>query len=125
MGKFYLDNKLVWFRHRAEKDHKKKLLDGGTLVAASDKVDALRFFCKDGTTPPKNLRISDHNQALLAVIGANGYIGHLDAESSVIMRRFLKKHPEFDEGCPAHIVDSEQWSGAYIVHVGIEPSRKK
>lgn len=120
MGIFYLANKHKWFRHRAEKAHQNQLAAGGSLVAAADKVDTLRFYCKDESTPPKNIRISDHGQATVAVIGQNGLIGHLDEASSQVMRRFLAENPDLQDYCPAFIVATEEWSGGYIIRIGLD-----
>lgn len=125
MGKFYLDNKHKWFRHRAEKAHKKRLAAGGSLAATTERLDALRFYCKDASVPPKNIRISDQGQAHIAVIGANGYIGHLDEGSSKAARQFFAENPEFSDFCPAYIVEAEDWSGGYIVRVGFDPRRNR
>lgn len=119
MGIFYFASKNKWFRHRAEKAHQTQLAAGGNLVAVAEKVDTLRFYCKDESTPPKNLQISDHGQANVAVLGHNGLIGHLDAESSAVMRHFLAENPDLQDFCPAVIVAAEEWSGGYILRLGL------
>lgn len=124
MGKFYLDNKHLWFRHRAEKAHQKRLAEGGSFCAITQQVDTLRFFCKDTFAPPKNLRISDQGQANVAVIGSNGYIGELDEDSSAIARQFFAENSDFGDFCPAYIVEAEEWSGAYIIRVGLSPRKR-
>ena len=123
MGKFYLDNKHKWFRGRAEKAHKKSLAAGGSLASITDKVDGLRFYCKDKSTAPKNIRLIDSGQANVAVAGANGYIGELDGPSSQAARRFFAEYPTFKQFCPAYIVArTPRVNGAKPGRPGSHPS---
>jgi len=118
MGKFYLENKHKWFKHQGERGHKTIMEQGGSLAVANELVSEIRFFYNDEGKPPAHLRISDHNQPQLAVIAANGYVGVLDDESSVLVRNWLKENPEMGTFVPAVLVREEECSGAYIIRLG-------
>lgn len=116
MGKFYLENKHIWFRHQMERSHKKHMLESGGFAAAAKIVDELRFFHRDGDAPvQKNLRISDHGLPQLAVLSANGFVGLLDDASTKVMRAFFAANPGCSDAFPATLVRHEEISGAYVI----------
>lgn len=119
MGKFYLENKHKWFKHMSANDHQKMMESGGSLAVAGEAVSELRFYHNDDSEPSTALRLTDHDQAQIAVISGNGFVGFLDDESSAVVRSWLKDHPDFDNEVPATLIRQEEISGAYIVKIGV------
>jgi hypothetical protein len=120
MGKFYLENKHTWFRHQAKRSHMRNMHEGRGLAGTLAQLNDLRFYLHDESSrsPKGGVRISEHGLGPLAVLQGNAYIGVLDEESSIAMRTYLKEINEQD--CPAVIIKREEWSGGYLIRLGLQ-----
>lgn len=120
MGKFYLENKHIWFRHRAELAHKARMEERDCFAATAEVSTEFRFFYELNGEPPPTLRLLDHGQENIAVVTGNVLVGYLDPESSAEYRQYVKENPALEHGCPAKLAGQEPISGAYLVRLGFK-----
>lgn len=119
MGKFYLENKHLWFRHQTERARQKRLGEENLFGRASvELVEELRFVCSEEGYKPTYVRLIDFGDELVTVESSNIPIGHLDEASSAAIRKYFEQHPILANICPAVAVEYDQWSGTYLLHLG-------
>jgi len=121
MGKFFMENKHLWEKHRRERAYKETLDVGGGIgagVPVSECIE-VRFEYGGVGNPPACLRIVDFGQAHVAVEGGNAYIGTLDEAGSESLREYFRNYPQLNDVIPAVLVEQEKWSGLWIARLGI------
>jgi len=121
MGKFYLENRHLWERHRRERAYKETLDSGGGIgggVPVDEAVEVLFEFHGEGR-PPACLRIVDFGQARVAVEAGNALIGLLDEAGTHCMREYFRAYPQLNSTVPAMLAGQEKYSGLWIARLGV------
>lgn len=121
MGKFYLENRHLWEKHRRERAYKQTLelsggIGGGVPV---DEAVEIRFEYQGEGRPPACLRVIDFGQERVAVEAGNAYIGFLDETGTQFMREYFRSYPQLSNVMPATLVGQEKWSGLWIARLGV------
>lgn len=121
MGKFYLENKHLWEKHRRERAYKETLETGGGIGGGVpvDEAVEVRFEYHGEGRPPACLRIVDFHQARVAVEAGNAYVGFLDETGTRFMREYFRAYPQLRNVVPAQLVGEEKWSGLWIARLGV------
>ena len=121
MGKFFLKQKAIWFKHRIERAHQKKLAEKNLFSGvAVDLAEEVSFTCKVPGITPTSVCLINFGDALVAVESANGVIGHLDAAGSQAIREYFKQYPGLANEVPAYVVEHVKWSDSYTLRVGLK-----
>ena len=122
MGKFYIENKDLWEKHRRERAYREQLEAGGGLFSnvPVDETIHVRFATENGERPPSVVRLVDFGQARVAVVGGNALIGALDDASTSFMREYFRKYPELENVMPATVIgQDDEWSDLWVAQLGV------
>lgn len=122
MGKFYIENKDRWEKHRRERAYKEQLESGGGLFSnvPVDETVVVRFATESGALPPSVVQLVDFGQPRVAVVGGNALIGALDDASSTFMREYFRKYPALENVMPATVVGQDnEWSDLWVAQLGV------
>lgn len=121
MGKFFLKQKAIWFKHLMERAHEKKLAEKNLFSGAPVKLcEEVSFTCEVPGITPTSVCLMDLGDTLVAVENGNGVIGHLDEAGSKAVRDFFKQCPWLHNEVPAFVCEHTEWNDSYSLRIGLK-----